>query len=320
MRKLLFLTLAATIGFGCSEDECGPVGTTDDNVDEIKITALIADVQPLLKTTIDGAGKASWTTDDAFGLFCAQSKLAAANNVKVTYDGTNWAAGSTLYWSDASTPHTFLAYAPYAEGNTATAAKLPALNSQNGTITPAQDFLIATPKTQVRSAGTSVALTFTHALSLIEFKVKTDASIAASTTLENFVLTGGSSDKIITSDANSTIDLSTAAITLGSGTANTVTVTPVSKPVLTTTAPTNGLYALILPSGGTPYTAMNLVINIKEGGTTIAVPSVAVGTLTFAPGTKYTYTVTVSRTAITISAPIITDWTPGTGGNINPGI
>lgn len=317
MRKLLFLTLAATIGFSCSEDECGPVGTTDDNVDEIKITALIADVQPLLKTTYSGS-TASWANNDALGLFCPQSKLNPAVNVKFTFNSSTWTPETALYWSDGTTKHRFMAYAPYATGNSDSAAvKLPALTGQVGTvIDPSKDFLISNKfpdNGMLRTA--SVPLTFTHALSLIEFQVKSDVGIVSGATLKNYSLTAATGEKLFTSDANSTtINLGTAVITKGT-TVNTLTVTPSTAPTLSTTA--TSLYTLLLP--GT-YTAMNLGIVITEGSTDVTVPVTAVGTLTFDPGKKYTYTVTISRTAITISTPTISDWTTVNGSEIKPGI
>ena len=197
--------------------------------------------------------------------------------------------------------------------------KVPALNVQTGTVNPALDLLISNNLASsgvLRSAG-AVGLGFTHALSLLEFDITINSSIAANTTLTSFTVAAGSSDKVYTTDGNSTIALSTGAITPGSGVTNTTTMTPGATVTLSATSAS--VYVLVLP--GTYSQAPTLAINLNEGGTSaIAVPPASLTTTTFAAGSKYTYAVSIARTAITISNPTITDWTNVNGSAINPGL
>lgn len=315
MKKIFLFAFLTAVGFGCEEESGCPVS----GLDPIALSAEIVDQQLSSKTTITGS-TAAWKDGDALGLFCTQSKPVAAN---VSFTASNlsttavWTPATALYWADGTTAHTFLAYAPFASGNSSAATvKLPALNVQTGTVDPAFDFLLSNNLASpgVNRSGGAVGLLFTHALTLIQFDITIGNGVASGATLTNFTLVAGASDKLLTTDATSTIALSTGVITPAT-TTNTITVTPASAPTLSGTAGT--VYALILP--GT-FTSPTLQITLSEGGTAINVPAKPLVTTSFSPATKYTYTVNVTRTAITISTPIITDWGTGTGGAINPGI
>lgn len=315
MKKIIYMAAVALFAASCTDS--GELCEPQSN-EPIDISAIISDITPT-RTTISGTtGTASWSENDAIGVFSPQS-LPVGANVQFTVAGLPsnavWTPSSQLYWVDGSTLHTFTAYAPYASGNTSAASvKLPALNSQTGVIAPAQDFLVsnnyATPG--VARSG-AVGLVFTHAFALVEFKMAIGNGLLAGTTLTSLTLAGGSSDKLYTSDNASTIALATGAITTGAAT-NTITVSPSTAPTLTATPVSQ--YVLMLP--GT-FTAPTLAISIKDGGsTTIDIPGMSIGTSSFAAGSKYSYTVTISRTAITISTPTITDWRPVAGNSISP--
>lgn len=316
MKQFLLCACTATLLLSCSND---PACEPDNNDDAIKVSALIANIKPADRTTISGTGTASWTDEDAIGVFCPQSKP-AATNLSFTASGIPstpvWTPSSQIYWADGTTSHTFLAYYPYASGNTAAATKLPALTPQTGTINPAQDFLLSNnygTTGLTRPANNSVGLTFTHGFALINLQITINSSIASGTTLTSLVLSGATSDKMYTSDGTSTIALSNGAITAGS-TTNTLTVTPAPAPTLSSTV--TNIYIIILPGTYAP----SLKINLSEGGTSISVPTASISSTAFAAASKYTYTVSISRTAITVSNPTITDWTPVSSGSINGGI
>lgn len=324
MKKTLLITCIALTWMACSKDSDCP--EEPDN-GEIKITATLATtIKADTKTTIKG-DTATWKDGDAIGLFCDQPTASAPANINFTVSGVastpSWTTSTPIYWTDGTTTHKFLAYAPYASGNTSyTAIPLPALTGQTGTIDPTKDFLYS--KNQwgtnngVARTGGPVALTFTHALSLVQFNIKVNGSgsFAAGTTLTGITLAGGASDKVYSSDATSSkIDLSTGTITAGT-TTNTTAVTPGTPPTLSSSTATK-LYVLILP--GT-FTAPTLAITIKEGSATFTVPATALSTTTFAAGSRYSYDVTISRTAIAISNPIISDWNLVSGTAINPGL
>lgn len=330
MKNIFLLALAATVLAACDRDDNRPPNP-DPNVeptavqDSISVNPLIATLTPT-RTAISGS-TASWANNDAIGIFCPQARGTSSANVAFTVTGLPgspvWTPATTMYWADGTTFHKFVAYAPYAAGNSSSSAvKLPSLAGQTGTaITPAQDFLYSKNQWTTgvqRGAPTAVPLTFTHALSLIEFDVTINSSITAGTTLTSFVLASPTTgDKLYTTDANSTIDLSSGSITTTGGTtSNTQTVTPGTPPVLSATS--TPLYALILP--GT-FTSPTLAITISESSTALTLSTVTLGTTLFEAGKKYTYTVNISRSAITISTPTITDWTVvASGTTLNPGL
>lgn len=318
---MLLFAASAVLWTSCNdEDSCQPQSS-----DQIGISAVIAQITPNPTTdtrTSYSGSTAAWADGDALGLFCPQA-ITSASNIQFTVANTSttptWSTSTPIYWLDGTTAHKFTAYAPYAPGSTdATAVKLPALSTQTGAINAAQDFLISNSLNTTgvaRSAGSAITLAFTHALSLVEFRMLIGVGIAANTTLTSFTLAGTSGEKLYTSDANSTIALATGAITVGTGT-NTATITPAAPPTLTTTA--TPYYALILP--GT-YVGPTLTVNIKDGGTTAyTTATVPIGTTVFEAGKKYSYLVTISRTAITISSATITDWTTVNGSPITPGV
>lgn len=316
MKKILLFALAAGLLTACvSKEECHDPQTLPDQA--ICINGTIAEIEHQSRTVFTGS-TAAWTDGDVIGVFSPQAKGTTLANNPFTITGATWAPGSPIYWADGTTSHKFVAYAPYASGsNTYTAIPLPVLSGQTGSISPAKDFLYSKNQwpTGVTRSGAAVSLVFAHALSLIEFDITIGNGVATGTTLTSFVLASPTStDKIYSTDATSTIDISTGTITAGT-TSNTTTVTPGTPPTLSSTA--KSVYALILP--GT-FTAPTLAITLSESAITINVPATALATTTFAAGSKYTYAVTVSRTAITISAPTITDWTAVAGGSLNPGI
>lgn len=322
MKQLFIFVITLIALSGCANDSDDGVCPTKEN-DEIKVSAFLATVKPSTRTTIDGTGKASWANDDALGLFCPQARLSAAANLNFTVSGLPgspaWAPASPIYWADATTTHTFLAYAPYASGNTSAASvKLPALTPQTGTINAAQDFLISNAYGTTgiqRPANGTVGLTFTHAFSLIQLQIAINSSIATGATLQSVAFAGGSSDKVYTTDGTSTIALTSGTITPATGaTTNTLTLTPATAPTLSTTV--TNFFIIILPGTYAP----SLQIVISEGGPNITIPAASISSTAYAAGSKYTYTVNISRTAITLSNPVITDWTSVPSGTVNGGI
>lgn len=323
MKQILIYAATAIALFGCSDDPDSSY--CPDNKDEaIRVEAILANVKPVSRTTIDNTGKAAWANGDVLGLFCAQAKPSAASNVSFTVAGLPgtpaWTPANQIYWADATTQHSFLAYAPYASGNSsATGVKLPSLTPQTGTVNPSQDFLISNASANVVRpvSGGAVTLNFTHALSLVDLQITAGSSLATGTTLQSVAFAAGASAQLYTTDATSTINLSTGAITLASApasTTNTLTLTPSTPPVLS--AAVTHFYIVVLP--GT-Y-ALTVQIALSEGETSITVPVANIASTTFAAGSKYGYTVALSRTGITLSNPTITDWASVPSGSVNGGI
>lgn len=333
MKKMFLLMTVAAAWIACDrDDECPPPAGDSQQIAvqaEIAGSELASGIAPESKTTIIGSS-AAWKEGDQLGLFCTQS-VPNASNLIFTAAGNGasatWSTANPVYWgAPASTAHTFLAYAPYASGNTAAAVKLPALTGQTGTISSSLDLLISNNlgSSGVLRSGGAVGLTFTHALALIEFDITIGAGVSTTnTTLTSFTVAAGSSDKVYTTTAGtSTIALATGAITASttaSDLTNTATMQPTAPPTLSTSTPAT-VYALVLP--GTYSAVPTLAVVLSEGGTTVSVPATALdaSTKTFAAGSKYTYAVNIARTVITISNPTITPWTNVPGTAINPSL
>lgn len=328
MKKIFTMAaIAATAFVSCTDNDNSC--KVEPKGDAITIQSLISEVTPTplavpqTRTSYGGASgtTAAWAESDKIGLFCAESNPAAVNgDFTVTGVASTpvWTPTTDIYWKDGSTAHKFQAYYPYASGNSdPTAVKIPALNAQTGTLNSALDFLVSNNQnsTGVTRTASAVPLTFTHALTLVEFNIVLGAGVTSAITLQNVVFGSATvGNKLFTSDANSTINLSTAAITAGTAT-NTITLTPASAPTIT--AAVTPIRVFMLP--GT-FTAPTVQLNIKEGTTAVAIAASSIGTTIFAAATKYSYTITLSQSKITISAPTITDWTPITGTPLNPGI
>lgn len=317
MKKIFTLAAIAATLISCSDNEV--CQEEPQPKDEILIYSTIADVTQT-KVGYDATAKASWIDGDAIGLFCAES-IQPGVNTQFSVLTAAWTPTTPIYWKDATTLHKFVAYAPYVSGNiNPDAVKLPNIGTQLGTLNPAFDFLISNnhSSTGIARAAAPVDLVFTHALSLIEFKVIAGNGILANSTLPSFTLAGAPTvDKLFTTDGNSTIKLLDGTVALNAAVTNTITVTPTSPIALSGTA--TSVYVFLLPGD---YTAPTLTLKLNDGGATpaIDITGVSIGTTLFEKAKKYTYTVTISRTAIAISNPIITDWITVPGTPITPGI
>lgn len=324
MKKLFLFVCATAMAVSCvkSSDDCAPAGvdTNEIGISADITQATVTPAQAMNNARAAYAGStASWKDNDSIGIFSAQAKNGI--NAKYTVTGVastpSWTATAPMYWADGATSHTFTAYAPYAAGNTsASAVKIPKLSVQTGVMDATMDFLYSKnlATAGVLKAAGNVGLIFTHAFTLIEFKVKINTSVASGTTLTSFTLAAGASDKVFTTDAASTIALTDGTVTAGA-TTNTATLTLAPAKGLSETAVS--VYVIILP--GT-FTAPTLTMTLSESGSPVSVPAATVNTTVFAPGSKYSYNVNVSRTAISISNPTITDWTTVNGSDINAGI
>lgn len=90
-----------------------------------------------------------------------------------------------------------------------------------------------------------------------------------------------------------------------------------TPPTLSATA--TPMRVLILPVTTALTAAPTVAFTINDGGS-LTTAATSIGNTTFAAGSKYTYTVTISRTEITISTPTINDWNSVAGNPITPSI
>lgn len=142
MKKMIIL---ACVALGCAacdkDDACFQDSEPANNV--IRFSPSIVSATVDTRTAYSGS-TAAWTSGDAIGVYADRPTGNPPANVQYSYNGTAWTASTDLYWTDGTTVHKFLGYAPYAAGNTTyTAVKLPSLAGQTGAIDPTKDFLIS---------------------------------------------------------------------------------------------------------------------------------------------------------------------------------
>lgn len=187
---MILLACVALGSVACDKDDvCSRNSELAGN--EIRFSPSIVSATVDARTSYSGS-TASWTSGDAIGVYADRPTGNPPANVQYSYNGTGWTTSTNLYWTDGTTAHKFLGYAPYAAANTNyTAVKLPSLAGQTGAIDPTKDFLFSnnawtTGVIRPTFAPYSVSLVFTHALTLIEFDISV-TGFAANTTLTNFI-------------------------------------------------------------------------------------------------------------------------------------
>lgn len=232
--------------------------------------------------------------------------LTGRQNVPYTFSGTSWSTAATMYWRNATATHTFYAYYPYQPGSPGASAVLPLLNNQTVSATAqipdaACDMLVAGPKTQIRTAGSSVALTFTHAFSLLQFNIRL-GSLLNLYVLDNITVQGGNLTDATnryglvntTSDpALINFDLTTGTIR-DYGNRGTVYATSLSRDFssFSLLTSTTSFCFLVLPGTyNNPRASVRITValaGIVSSGRVAELPQ-----STFAPNTKYTYDIRI---------------------------
>ena len=264
------------------------------------------------RTSMSGS-KASFVSGDQIGV---SETLTGSTNVKFAYNGSAWSTTTPMYWYNAVSTHTFYAYYPYAASNQGNVVTIPLLTGQSFGTTPdaSYDMLAAGPKTQTRTTGTSVALSFRHTFALLQFNIRT--SLLTTYSLKSLTLTGGNTgggsgtsyygmfnrvnstaqigynltaQSLQTTANNNTIFTQTLTKTIPSG--SVLGLTPVT------------VYALILPGEYTnPAPTIQVTISPLVGSDKTSTAP-ALGTTTFLAGTKYVYDVQIGSTVIGLARP-----------------
>ena len=119
MMKRYYLCLLAVLLVACSEE----VTVSTDNQGE-KLPIQIASTYPVTAVNTRAAIDNGFVADDAVGIFVVDYdkegspgtlalKGNRGNNVKFTYDGSNWTANYQMYWADGHTPADFYGYYPF---------------------------------------------------------------------------------------------------------------------------------------------------------------------------------------------------------------
>jgi hypothetical protein len=318
MKKMyLFAAMASIVLAGCSnKDEV-------KNPNELSVVAGIG--SPSTRALVTGFS----STDpyNKIAVFVTGDGYAPALTT-YTYDGSSWTPDAPIYL----TGHQANVYgyypataansgAPLSSITTITAKLFDAPVPVGGISTELSftgagqtDYMWASPNlasNSIPNTSNVVALTYKHALTRIAFIIKRDASYPTATgsgSITNISLTAGSAilptaGTFVVSNGVFAADVTTLASTLQ--------FTSATKTInLSTDGTTETACGLVAPTT-TALTGIGLTMTI-DGKTMTAVnfPDAPV----WLSGNSYTYTVTVSPTALTVSSTVtVATWTAGTG-------
>lgn len=251
------------------------------------------------RTSMSGS-TATFAANDRIGV---SEILTNQLNVPYTYNGSLWIPSPTMYWRNGNSTHTFYAHYPYSASSQGTTASLPILNNQTVSTVPDAtcDMLVAGPVTKVRSAGTNVPLSFTHAFSLLQFDVQL-GSLLNLYVLNNITIQGGNTSgganrygiiNTVNNINQISYNLATNSITTSENSSNIYTTTLsrnfASFSLLTSTTP---FYFIVLPGTyANPVPAVKFTVALLGLISTSSYSNLS--QTTFAPNTKYTFNVRI---------------------------
>lgn len=291
-KKYLFLAAAAMAFAACSNDD----NAVNNAPVAARITAGIDGVQTRAAGT-------TWEAGDQIGISCTGGKTAYTN---VPYSISNVSSGSftsatPIYFQDLAEV-TFSAYYPYAEAG-GTITKTISATDQDAT---AQiDYMYASgataseqsPEVKFTNDGTKDAR-FKHRMSQLNFTFNqgkdTDLKDMTDFTISGLKMQGTFDTTDGTASADENAQTADLTITETPGASDTYT----RSLILFPQSVTGSKFNLSLTLGGETYK------------TELSVPD---GKDEFESGYNYTYTITVNKTAISVSQASIENW--GDGGN-----
>lgn len=295
MRKQAFICvlLAAVLLPGCSEDGENTPQSTDGRV------ALEATSGIRMNTR---AYDNTWEAGDAIGIYMLDDDATDGNgNHKYTTAETagtgsfTAAEGQTLYFPVNGAQRDFAAYYPYRE--TLAESNVYTVDVKNQTPQKDIDLMGAAKVTDKDKLNPKVAFVFTHKLVKLAITIKADGTSLTDDDL-----------------AGTTVSLSNQQ------TAATYNVVRGGEATVTAGTPadialhTDGLKAegIVLPAATTEN--MVLTFTVPKLGNQAFHWSVnsADKSKTFVAGSKYLYTITISKVGVEVSSTV-EDWTPGNG-------
>lgn len=304
MRKLELMAVVSALVMGLSScTEEAEVKGTDST--SLEIQTDIAQTRGTITGFPSGSALGLFVTSGALG---NNYNLVAGNaNVQSTYSGSTWAQSPAVYLSNADA--TLFAYYPYSAAKTD--GKL--IGVEHGTQT---DFMYGTHtsgQTSINNGNAVVRLTMRHALSLVQFKVSklNYTGVGKLTKVEIANATGRT-----TLSSEGTMNIASGIITNSAGKNLSAAIENsagliASIPVTASTDESTYPKVMVLPVPTVQVTG-DIVIRFTIDGKVYSwnVPTATV----WVGGTKNTYSVTISGTAITVGSVIITDWVPGSTG------
>lgn len=244
-----------------------------------------------------------WEADDRIGIYAFTEGTATvadgyANIPYITQtsdaDVTFAPVGTTIYLPTNGDTRNFVAYYPYKQ----LTGDVYAVNVTDQISQKDIDLMAAGTQTADRTDPT-VAFNFVHKLSKVEITLQpgsgmTDDDLKGLTVALTGQQTAGTFD--VTQPAS--------AVTVTTGTATPIT--------LLTNSEGSFAEGIVLPSDD--YTGMSLEITLADGESVFTWPlSSATESSKFEAGKKYSYTINVNKTEISVTATI-TDWEPGNNG------
>lgn len=302
MKQILFsAAFAASLFVVCS---CSQNDTAIAPIVEPVSQPTLLDVTTSIEVTSRSqTGKPinSFISGDELGLYVSSgavntpyNNVAANKNVKSTFT-TVWTQATPVYLS--SVMATIYAYYPW--NASATDGTAIAIDHTSQT-----DFMYATAVTNINNRQPKAALTMNHALSLVQFDFKKEnyTGVGSLTAITIANKSGGSS--LI---SNGTMNITTGAITKGSGKESVTRATNLPQTIGTWTEATYPKM-LVVPTAATAA-AGDIVISFTVDGQVYNwnVPAATA----WEQGKKNTYTVTIKGTALEVSPVTITPWGAG---------
>jgi hypothetical protein len=181
MKKLLIIAAAALLAAACAKT----YEVKETSLPEIGFTSWANTL-----TKARTAGSSTFVNGDDFNVYGFKTISAANTTVfngdAVSFDGTDWTYDNLRFWDPNATSYTFYAASP--------AGKIASADAQTGDFTSNSiafagndnDVLVADKKVVTKTGdpaafASPVALVFNHIASLVDFKVKKHAEIAAAT-------------------------------------------------------------------------------------------------------------------------------------------
>lgn len=295
MRKINFLAMTGALAGVMMLGAC----SVNDDINEhenqpVRFTAGIGDVATLHGAPVTKAAGTSWAATDEIGIFMMQSGSALAANKQYNLSNASTGAlaaepGHEMYYPMDGSTVGFIAYYPYETGAALATPINVTIGDQRNQ--PAFDLLYSNNGTGSKSTATPVNLEFDHKLAKIVMNTTAGTGVDPDLTGMTVTIKG--------MNTKNTFALATG--TLGTAT------TPAAITPQTLTAG-SAYDAIIMPGS---YAASAVTVEFTVGSETFTWTLLAT---TFEGGNEYTYTVTLTRTGVSVTGTI-NPWTEVSGGS-----
>ena len=286
MKKLLFLAAATLSLAACNNN--------DDNYIDQPVEAHIS--ATIGQSAVSRASETSWEEGDSIGISMTGNGINYVNLKYTTEAGNGIFTGTGMYFKTHIDPLTLIAYYPFT-GSEDTTPEIVEVSTtadlQNPDGQPTFDFLYANLE-NVTGRNPNVEFTFAHKMSKISliFKngnVGTDISRITSYQIDGLILEGTFNPLTGVCSANADADPSTLALTIPAGT---LTKGDELSPIIVFPQATAG---------------KTVTLRIHDNEEQDYICKLDFGTEGLVSGNNYLYTITVSKTGLTVNSTIA-DW------------